>query len=106
MSLFLEPSDFTGKYKISKNCYDEEVLQSYIDQYEDLFMCKLLGSDLYELFKADLDINNVPQSAIYLLIYNAFCKDLNTYSGLNHWYSNSNCLIQSQGILTMLKGFI
>ncbi len=74
MSLFLEPSDFTGKYKISKNCYDEEVLQSYIDQYEDLFMCKLLGSDLYELFKADLDINNVPQSAIYLLIYNAFCK--------------------------------
>lgn len=104
MSRFLEPGDFIGKYKISKNCYDEAVLQSYIDKYEDIYLIKLLGSDLFDLFIADLDINNDPVSAIYIAIFNAFHKDISNYNGLK--YYDNNCLLISEGMVEMLKGFI
>jgi len=104
MSRFLEPSDFTGKYKISKNCYDEAVLQSYIDKYEDLYLCRLLGSDLFDEFIADLDVDNMPQAARFIDIFNPFHKDLNTYSGIR--YFDNNCLLISEGMVEMLKGFI
>lgn len=103
MSRFLEPSDFTGKYKISKNCYDEAVLQSYIDKYEDLFLIKLLGSSLYDEFIADLDVDNLPTTARFIAIYYSFHKDISNYNGL---FYNNNCLLMSEGMITMLKGFI
>ena len=46
------------------------------------------------MFIADLDGNGVPQTQIYLDIYNAFYTDYN------------NCQIKSDGMLEMLKGFI
>lgn len=109
MSRFLEPSDFTGKFKISKNCYDEAVLQEYIDKYEDLYLIRLLGSDLFDLFIADLDISNQPQTQIYIDIFEPFHKDLESFSerwNISKWYYNHNCILLSEGMVEMLKGFI
>ncbi len=92
--MYLLPEDFIGYYKISGNTYSEIELQTYIDNIEPKVLRSLLGCELYDLFVADLDGNGVPQTQIYLDIYNAFYTDYN------------NCQIKSDGMLEMLKGFI
>ena len=95
MSLVLN-SDFTGKYQLELTQYNTGEIDAYIAKYEKQYLLQLLGADLYALFIADLDgaTPQVPQSAIYLSLFNAFNAD-----------SNSK-IITSDGIVEMLKGFI
>ncbi len=87
-------TDFTAEYKVSKTSYDS--LATYITKYEKHYLLRLLGADLYALFIADLTGTDpqVPQTAIYLSIFNAFEED------------ESNCIRISEGIRTMLKQLI
>ena len=91
--MIVKPSEFTGFYKDSQNSYSKAELQLFIDKFEKLYLCRLLGADLYEDFINDL-VDGVPQSQKYVDIFNAFCK------------SEGRCLYQSEGMKEMLKGFI
>ena len=98
MSQVIQTSDFQeqGKFYIPFNtqlCGSEEDLQNYIDEYEENILNDLLGCELTTLFLADL-VNGVPQTQIYLDIYNKICIDLDCGQ------------IRTDGMKKMLMGFI
>jgi hypothetical protein len=91
--MITSPTDFKGFYKQSANSYDKVAVQLFINKFEPLYLCRLLGADLYTDFEADL-VDGVPTSQKYLDIFNAFCE------------SEGRCLYQSEGMKEMLKGFL
>jgi hypothetical protein len=93
--MFLTPTDFTGKYELHTGMYDTAKLQSYIDKYEVRYLRELLGVTLYNEFVSDLTIQYVPKSPNFLQLYNPFAEDVNMYQ-----------MLESDGMLEMLKGFI
>lgn len=93
MGLLISQTDFTGRYKIAQGSFTD--LDSYITQYESDYIKNLLGSDLYDLFAADVDsATKLPVTVIYLSLYNAFSDD------------NDGCLVISKGMKKMIIGFI
>jgi hypothetical protein len=110
--MFLEPSDFIDKYSLSTGMYSTAKLTSYITKYEEQYLVQLLGATLYNQFISDLSgaNPNVPQSPNFLKIFNAFNEDVTGLTGNGLLYGNSgflnNGILQSNGILEMLKGFI
>ncbi len=90
----IQESDFTGEYKIAKDCYNN--LDSYIEKYENQLLVQLLGAELYDLFIADLTpiTPQVPQDVRFLAIFNSFNLD------------DGNCLLTSEGIKTMLIQYV
>ena len=93
MSIVLN-TDFTGKYEIAVDQFNETDINLYIAKYEKKFLIQLLGASLYTTFVADL-VNGVPVTAIYLSIFNSFQIDSTTES-----------INVSNGMKEMLKGFI
>ena len=93
--MFLTPSDFTGKYELHTGMYDQAKLTDYIDRYEIRYLRELFGVQLYNEFINDLDPLNVPQSPNFKALFFPFAEDRTLYE-----------IIQSEGILEMLKGFI
>jgi len=63
-------SDYIGYFKLAKNQYTTEQLQSYIDRFEEFVLRDLLQCD-YDEFIADL-VDGVPTSAKWLDLYNKF----------------------------------
>ncbi len=83
-----------GKYELHHGMYEQSKIQAYIDKYERIYLVKLLGVELFNLFVADL-LAGVPQASIYTKIYEAF------------EYDNVNCNINiSEGMLDLVKGFV
>ncbi len=96
MSLLnITPSDFgKGKFELHSGMYETQKIQQYIDKYEKRYLVQLLGSDLYNLFAADV-VAGVPVDPIYLDLFNAF------------EYDDTLCdIVISEGMLEMLKGFV
>ena len=93
--MFLTPSDFTGKYELHTGMYDTAKLQSYINKYEMRYLRALLGVTLYNEFISDLSTANVPKSPNFQKIFYSFSEDINMYF-----------MLESDGMLEMLKGFI
>ena len=94
MSSVVKLTDFkVGKYKIPQNTNTVDTLQEVLDEWEVRNINYLLGCDLATLFFADL-VDGIPQTQRFIDIFNSFCKD------------ESNCIIESEGIKTMLKGMI
>lgn len=95
--MFLDSSDFVGKFKIAKDCYNKAELDSYIEKYEKKYLQDLLGCALYDEFIDDLNNNDSPrpQSNRFRRIFNEFCID-----------GECGMLYRSEGILEMLKGFV
>jgi len=87
-------SEFVGKYALNLNQYNIDKIDSYIEKYEKYYFSNMLGAELYALFIADLDVNNVPQTTIYENIFNSFIRDYNS------------TVSTSNGIKEMLLGFI
>lgn len=87
-------SEFVGKYALNLNQYNVDKIDLYIEKYEKYYLSHLLGAELYALFIADLDVNNVPQTPIYENIFNSFIRDYNSTVSI------------SNGIKEMLLGFI
>ncbi len=92
MGIIINTSDFTGKFLVAKNNYN--ILDEYIDRYEEKYLKELLGITLYNLFIADFGLPS--QAAIYGLLYDAFDED-DIDSGRIH---------SSRGIKDMMIGFI
>lgn len=95
MGLLITKASFTGKYAIATNAFDE--LEAYITKYEERYLVDLLGVTLFNLFKTDVTTGsptNIPKATKYLAIYNAKKSDHN------------GCIIISEGVVEMLKGFI
>jgi len=106
--IILSTSDFQerGKFYIPFNtnlCGSVQELQAYIDRYEKRYLLDLLGCELTELFIADL-VDGIPQSAIYISLYNEICVDLSR-SISSHCNCNAERII-SRGMKSMLMGFI
>lgn len=93
---FLSPSNFTGKYELHTGMYDVTKLQAYIDKYEGRYLRQLFGVTMYNSFMSDIDQQtNAPKSPNFQYIFNPFSEDVTLYS-----------MLDSDGILEMLKGFI
>lgn len=88
---FLTPSDFTGIFKIAQGFSDEGAkLQEYIDYYEQYYLVKLLGADLYTEFLA-----GYPGDPVYEKLYDPFIMD-----------ATDGRPYVSEGVEVMLKCFI
>jgi hypothetical protein len=107
-----KPSDYNGRVAITQNKFDASDLQIYLDNLEADYLQDLLGCDLYDLFVADLDVDNLPQTQRFIDIYNKFCNDISTSFYPGQWYFdyyNLYCLNKqnkSRGMLKMLEGFM
>jgi hypothetical protein len=98
----VKPEDFTlGYYYIPKNENQKQSLQSYIDNVECEYLPDLLGVELYELFIADLDTNNVPQTQIYKDIFDPFKKQEPTQC-----IGSTSPIINSKGMKEMIMGIV
>ena len=94
--LNITPSNFeSGLTHISVSVHQEAELQIFIDEFEKDYLVDMLGCELYDLFIADLN-NGIPQTPIYLSIYNEFCIDKGVCR--NQW--------KSEGMVKMLEKFI
>lgn len=92
---FLTTADFTGKYELHIG-YDEAKLEEYIDLYEPKYLRQLFGVAMYNEFMSDIDpTTNEPQSPNFKELFEPFAEDVTLYHQ-----------IESDGIKTMLKGFI
>lgn len=91
----VQTSDFIGQYKLPKDCFDD--LIGYIAKYEKVYLIRLLGSDLYDLFIADLTgpTPQVPQTARFLDIFNPINEE-----------DSGGTITCSEGILKMLVQLI
>jgi hypothetical protein len=94
MARFVISSDFIQKFELSTGMYSNHKIDEYIDRYEDQYLIQLLGVELYNLFIADLDLNNIPQSDRFKKIFDPFNEQI----GFS--------LMMSRGIKDMLIGFI
>jgi hypothetical protein len=81
-----------NQYSLPQECFSK--LQAYMDKYEALYLCELLGAELYELFIAELAINNPPIDPRFKVIYDAFIID------------EPGCIRKSEGIKTMLTELV
>ena len=90
----VQTSDFVGEYKVSQSRFSE--LTTYIDKYEEYYLVRLLGAELYDLFIADLTLvtPQTPQTLPYQNLFSPFNTD-----------DNSTLRI-SEGIKQMLIEFI
>lgn len=97
--IILSIEDFKeGKYKIPQtDKINADKLQSYIERYEDKYLTDLLGAELSNLFISDL-VDGLPQTLIYLNIFNPIKQDLKEDCKIKRIYS--------RGIKDMLRGFI
>ena len=107
-----KPKEYKGKVSIAQDKLTSAALQTYLDDSEPEYLTDLLGCELYDLFVADLDGNNIPQSPRFTAIYDAFCFDIDTVCIMEPWYidyfpmyaiNNQN---KSRGMLAMLRGFM
>lgn len=93
--LNIAPENFEdGLISIASSTHQNEGFQDFIDDLETEYLKDLLGCDLYDLFIADL-VDGVPQSAIYLSIFNSFSIDI-----------IKGHQARSKGIVGMLERFI
>lgn len=82
-------ADFTGLYKISQTIYSQ--LQAYIDTHEPMYLKRLFGCELYDLYLAS------PLDARFVAVTDPFC------------FQEDGCeneMYISEGLKTMLLGFI
>lgn len=88
-------TDFKGDFQLPTNKLNQADLVYDINDLEESFIQDLLGSELAGLLIADLNSNNVPQTARFQTIYNKLRIE-----------NESFCIYKSEGIKFMLKAFI
>ena len=97
MPIILSKDDFEGgKYSIpdAEGVYTDDNVQEAIDNYEVVYIRKLLGVTTGDLFIAWLAASQLPANTDYTKILNAFAEDNTT------WYRG---IIQSLGMSEYLK---
>ena len=109
--ILLSPDDFIDKYELSTGMYDDTKLESYIEKYTERYLVHLFGADLLNSFEADLTAGTpqTPKSPNFQKVFNPFYMDWNKslfLSGSSLYGYRLNQILESDGILEMLKGFI
>lgn len=109
--ILLSPDDFIDKYELSTGMYDDTKLESYIEKYTERYLLHLFGADLLNSFEADLTAGTpqTPKSPNFQKVFNPFYMDWNKslfLSGSSLYGYRLNQILESDGILEMLKGFI
>ncbi len=90
MGLLINKVDFIGTYKVAQNTYTD--IDAYITKYEEAYLIDLLGVELFNLFKTY--VTTPLTNADYLYIREPFKYDQNS------------CIISSEGMKSMLLGFV
>ena len=90
MGLLINKVDFIGTYKVAQNTYTD--IDAYIAKYEESYLIDLLGVELFNLFKAYVTTPLTNED--YLYIREPFKYDHNT------------CIVSSEGMKSMLLGFV
>lgn len=108
MSSIVNCECFKGFHCIAQNCYNEEALKCYINQYETYYLNKLLGCELASqlcdyIDGRENDPDNTPINEELELIIKPFCKSEDTSCCGS---CCNKCEIQSQGIKHVLTGLI
>jgi hypothetical protein len=91
MGILIDESAFDGKWQLAKS--NEDLIDEYIEEYEEKFLTELLGKELFDLFQDDLNAG-VPATPIYETIFEAFTQKIN------------GCIVSSEGMKKMLTGLI
>lgn len=89
--MIITTTDFIGEYTVPSTRYSD--LDLYINKYSKLYLERLFGVNLYNLFNADL-VEGVPQENRFLTVFNALS------------YDKDGCVYQSEGIKMMLVEFV
>ena len=89
MGLLIVKSDFVGKYALATSTKGNDNIDAYIAEYEEQILIDLLGLELFELFKADVDSGTkLPVDQIYLALYERlnfeYCNYLLTSFGIKN----------------------
>ncbi len=89
MGLLIVKSDFVGKYALATSTKGNDNIDAYIAEYEEQILIDLLGLELFELFKSDVDSGTKkPVTPIYLTIYDRlnfeYCGRLLTSFGIKN----------------------
>lgn len=92
MGILISEADFVGKWELAKS--NNDLIDEYVDEYEEKFLTELLGKELFDLFEADLNVNKVPVTDIYLKIFSPFTEKIRSY------------VVSSDGMKKMLLGLI
>ena len=97
MGMILTIDDFEyGRTKIALNPEQETDLDEYIDKVEEVYLPKLFGKELYNLFVADWNSPpvGVPTANRFNIVY-------------SEWTFQDDCvMIYSIGMIEMLKCFV
>ena len=88
-------SDFEGSFQIQSDTRTTARFNLVRDEYQNEFIYTMMGAELGALFLADLDGSGVPQTAIYLSLYNAFQED-----------TDFGALVRSRGIKEAVKAYV
>jgi len=73
MGYYINKEDFVGKIAINHGMYSDFDIEDYIQRYELKYLKELMGIDLYDLYKANADldpVNHIPTDPFYLKIFN------------------------------------
>ena len=106
MSNIIQIEDFKGFHYIAVNPNCANMLQEYIDKYEDYYLCLLMGDTLKDDFIDDLS-NGVPQSQPYIDLYNKFCIEDIIFCRFYHMlYDHDVSKIISEGLKNALLGLV
>lgn len=99
MGILISSADFVGTYAIATDVYTSADLDLMITEKEEDMLVDLLGQELYDLFFADL-IDGVPQTEIYLTIYNKLRFTSNLFCMPN------GVIVKSKGMKVMLLSWV
>lgn len=97
MGYYINKKDFVGKVAINQGMYSDFDIDDYIQRYELKYLKELLGIDLYDLYKANADldpVNHIPTNPDYLKIFNPL------------EFNYSFKVYISEGIKSMLLDFV
>lgn len=97
--MYIQPSDFVGKWEIHQGMYSSQNLVDYINRYTPIYMSELLGAELYKRY-----LNDQGQSPCFIKINEPFVEDLTPF--LINKFGFNNGLLVSDGVKDMLLGFL
>lgn len=100
MGLYVNVSDFTGKFEVHQGMYANNDLNDYIQRYELDYLKQLFGIAMYNEYYANAIANppsNIPTLAKFNYLYHPF-----DYQNTDDFW----LLCQSKGLKDMLIGFI
>ena len=91
----VQPSDFTGFYKLAQTNNTTDELQAFIKKWEKHYMYQIYGQELADLIIADIGTGHAPVTQRFIDVFNPF-----------HLQDGYRRIQDSQGLKEALIAFI